>query len=214
MHSSGGGYLARVSGAIAAVIPAKPSADLQLLKALTKPLTKLIIEIDESAVISSEANHTLGKIYCHNEATKCRYVFRPMIEQVGDHTVGVILLVGSLITLTGILVVMVKLLKSLIIGVIDDALKKILHVRSHGWKEYLLGYVFILIGMVGAILVQSSSKYCVSQRSSRRSMSSKSRLHATRIYSSVVEDRPLSLHGSPGPRSRRLLLNSHPIGRP
>jgi len=53
---------------------------------------------------------------------------------------------------------MVKLLKSTIIGVIDDTLRKILYIQFYGWKEYLLGYVFIFIGIIRAILVQSSSK--------------------------------------------------------
>ncbi|CAF0996525.1 unnamed protein product [Adineta ricciae] len=151
-----GGYLARISGAIATTIPEKRGADIQLLKTLTKPLTRLIIQIDEEVMISNEANQTLGKIYCNHPAIKCEYLFRAMIEKFGDNVVGIILLICSLILLTGILLLMVKLLKSLIIGVIDDTLKKILYIKSHGCKEYFLGYVFILVGIVGAILVQSS----------------------------------------------------------
>ncbi|CAF1473505.1 unnamed protein product, partial [Rotaria sordida] len=79
-----------------------------------------------------------------------------MIEKFGDNIVGIILFICSLIILTGILLFMIKLLKSIIIGFIDDTLKKILHIQSHGWKEYLLGYVFIIVGIIGAILVQSS----------------------------------------------------------
>jgi hypothetical protein len=81
-----------------------------------------------------------------------------MIEKLGDNIVGIILFICSLLILTGILILMVKLLKSMIIGIIDDTLKQILHIKSYGWKEYFLGYVFIIIGIIGAILVQSSSE--------------------------------------------------------
>jgi hypothetical protein len=115
----------------------------------------LIIQIDENVLIS---NKTLGRIYCNNNTIKCKYLFRSMIEKFGDKIVGIILFICSLLILTGILLLMVKLLKSLIIGMIDDTLKKILCIQSHGWKEYLLGYVFIMVGIIGAILVQSSSE--------------------------------------------------------
>ncbi|CAF1323472.1 unnamed protein product [Adineta steineri] len=155
-----GGYLARVSGAIAITISEKERINIQLLKSLTKPLTKLIIQIDENVLLSNETNQTIGKIYCTPHLIKCKYLFRSMIEKFNDYTVGIILFICSLIILTGILLLMVKLLKSLIIGVIDDTLKRILHIQSYGWKEYLLGYVFIIIGIFGAVLVQSSSVFC------------------------------------------------------
>ncbi|CAF4012481.1 unnamed protein product [Adineta steineri] len=155
-----GGYLARVSGAIAITISEKERINIQLLKSLTKPLTKLIIQIDENVLLSNETNQTIGKIYCTPHLIKCKYLFRSMIEKFNDYTVGIILFICSLIILTGILLLMVKLLKSLIIGVIDDTLKQILHIQSYGWKEYLLGYVFIIIGIFGAVLVQSSSVFC------------------------------------------------------
>lgn len=148
-----------MSGSIASTIPEGRGKNIQLLNVITKPLTKLIIELDGTVITSNETNGTVGKIFCPKDSTsKCSYLFRAWIEKYGDHTVGLILLVVSLLLLTGILVLMVKLLKSMIIGMIDDTLKKILHVQSHGWKEYLLGYVFILIGVIGAILVQSSSE--------------------------------------------------------
>ncbi|CAF3581916.1 unnamed protein product [Rotaria sp. Silwood1] len=155
-----GGYLARVSGAIAAMIPEKQGMNIQLLKVITKPLTKLIIQIDKTILMSNTTKQTVGKIYCYNETIKCKYLFRSMIENFGDNIVGIILFICSLLILIGILLFMVKLLKSIIIGVIDDTLKKILHIQSHGWKEYLLGYVFVIIGIIGAILVQSSSIFC------------------------------------------------------
>jgi hypothetical protein len=138
------------------MIPEKQGMNIQLLKVITKPLTKLIIQIDENVLISNETNQTVGRIYCNNN--KCKYLFRSMIEIYGDNIVGIILFICSIFLLTGILLFMVKLLKSMIIGVIDDTLKKILYIQFYGWKEYLLGYVFIFIGIIGAILVQSSSK--------------------------------------------------------
>lgn len=153
----GGGYLARVSGAIAMMIPEKRGMNIQLLKVITKPLTKRIIQIDETTLLSNETNQTVGRIYCDN--VKCQYLFRSMIEQFGDNPVGILLFLCSIAILTGTLLVMVKLLKSMIIGVIDDALKRILYIQSTGWKGYFLGYVFIFLGMIGAILVQSSSEF-------------------------------------------------------
>ncbi|CAF1325146.1 unnamed protein product, partial [Rotaria sordida] len=122
---------------------------------ITKPLTKLIIQINETSITNNKTQQTIGKIYCYNETIKCKYLFRSMIEKFGDNIVGIILFIGSLIILTGILLFMVKLLKSIIIGFIDDTLKEILHIQSHGWKECLLGYVFIIVGIILAILVQS-----------------------------------------------------------
>ena len=81
-----------------------------------------------------------------------------MIEKFGDNLVGIILFLCSILILTGILLLMVKILKSMIIGMIDETLKKFLHIQSQGWKEYFLGYIFIFIGISGAILLQSSSK--------------------------------------------------------
>jgi len=159
---SGGGYLARVSGAIAAMIPEKRGMNIQLLKVITKPLTQLIIQTDGNVLISNRTNQTVGRIYCNeNRTIKCKYLFRSMIEKFGDNFVGIILFLCSVFILTGILLLMVKLLKSMIIGVIDDTLKKILYIQSHGWKEYFLGYVFICFGILGAILVQSSSEFYV-----------------------------------------------------
>ncbi|CAF3222695.1 unnamed protein product, partial [Rotaria sp. Silwood2] len=115
-----GGYLARASGAIAATIPEKQGINIQLLKVITKPLTKLIIQIDETMITSNKTQQTIGKIYCYNETIKCKYLFRSTIEKFGDYTVGIILLLCSLLILSGILLLMVKLLKSIIVGVIDD----------------------------------------------------------------------------------------------
>jgi len=141
------------------MIPDKQGMNIQLLKVITKPITKLIIQTDENVLISNETNQTVGKIYCNNNKTiKCTYLFRSMIEIYGDNIVGIILFICSVFLLTGILLFMVKLLKSTIIGVIDDTLRKILYIQFYGWKEYLLGYVFIFIGIIGAILFQSSSK--------------------------------------------------------
>ncbi len=162
---SGGGYLARVSGAIATTISEKRGTNIQLLKLITKPLTKLIIQINENVIISNETNQTVGRIYCNNDSIKCRYLLRSMIEKLGDNAVGIILFICSILILTGIVLTMVKLLKSIIIGVIDDTLKKILHIHSYGWREYLLGYIFIIVGISGAILVQSSSKYFIEKMS-------------------------------------------------
>ena len=149
------------------MIPEKRGVNIRLLKVITKPLTKLIIQIDENVLLINQSNETLGKIYC-NESIKCQYLFRSMIEKFGDNAVGIVLFLSSVIILTGILLLMVKLLKSMIIGMIDDTLKKILHVQLHGWKEYLLGYMFIFLGILGAILLQSSSE-CSIEHSTRHS---------------------------------------------
>lgn len=141
-------------------IPENRGMHIQFLKAITKPLTKRIIQIDENVLLSNETNRTVGKIYCDEfETIKCQYLFRSMIEKFGDNFVGILLFVASICILTGILLLMVKLLKSMIIGVIDDALKRILYIQAKGCKGYFLGYVFIILGILGAILVQSSSEF-------------------------------------------------------
>lgn len=147
-----------MSGLIAQTIPQQNGTNIQLLKVITKPMTKLIIQIDDE---EKENSSKIGRIYCPSGSTdKCSYLFRSTIENHGDQFVGTILLFVSLFVLTTILILMVKLLKSLIIGVIDDALKKILQIRSTGTKNFLFGYVFIVVGIFGSILVQSSSVFC------------------------------------------------------
>ncbi|CAF1411156.1 unnamed protein product [Didymodactylos carnosus] len=154
-----GGYLARVSGAIASLIQVRKGTDVQLLKAITKPLTQAIIQVDEYAITSNNTNITVGKIMC-GQGIKCKYLFRSLIEKTGDNIAGTILFICSLLLLVFILLLMVKLLRSMIIGVIDDALKKILHIQHKGWRGYLLGYLFIVVGIIGTMMVQSSSVFC------------------------------------------------------
>ena len=51
------------------MIPEKRGMNIQLLKVITKPLTKLIIQTDENVLISNRTNQTVGKIYCNENRT-------------------------------------------------------------------------------------------------------------------------------------------------
>ena len=123
-------------------------------------MTRTIIQLDENVFIEKRTSRTVAKIFCDQQSTtKCSYLFRNSIEKYGDQFVGIILLFFSLLTFTLVLLLMVKLLKSIIIGFVDDALRKILKLNAHGWRNYVLGYVFIFLAIISTILVQSSSNY-------------------------------------------------------
>jgi len=88
---------------------------------------------------------------------RCDYIFDT--PALNDTTVGIILLIASLILLCSCLTVLVKTLQSLLLGRMAQTLKR--HINSDLPKPFgwLTGYLFILVGTGMTILVQSSSVF-------------------------------------------------------
>lgn len=151
-------------------------ANKDLLKAITKPFTKLIVEVDSKEInkiaTDGETDISLLKTCCKSKTitklnmtgsvisekicTKnCSHLF--MGSGLTDAGAGSIMLVVSLILLCVCLFSIVKILNSLLQGNIRKVIKKFVNYEFPGKAAYFTGYLAILIGTGLTILVQSSS---------------------------------------------------------
>ncbi|XP_062574632.1 sodium-dependent phosphate transport protein 2B-like [Saccostrea cucullata] len=174
------GYLYYVSGAIVESLQlgTYKDANKDLLKAVTKPFTKLIIQIDSSKISMiakgerDEDDSRLLKICCQSKTStltnetgynytqtncvqKCTHLFAT--SGLSDSVIGIIMLLASLALLCLCLFGIVKLLNSLLQGNIRKVIKKFVNYEFPGKAAYFTGYVAIVVGMGFTILVQSSS---------------------------------------------------------
>ena len=112
-------YLEKVSAAIVEVIHLDPEVDNpDILKAITKPLTKAVIQLDKKVLkgwAHGEEKYdnvtTILKISCKDH--NCTYLFSnlgPQGADIGDTGIGIILLIISLVLLSFCLIMLVKLL--------------------------------------------------------------------------------------------------------
>uniref|UniRef100_A0AAX7V414 Sodium-dependent phosphate transport protein 2B n=1 Tax=Astatotilapia calliptera TaxID=8154 RepID=A0AAX7V414_ASTCA len=157
----------------------------ELLKVITDPLTKSIIQLDKS-VISAIAtddkvgmNKSLIKKWCKTETNtvrnqqdlftklmnetftnyikRCNHIFAN--TTLSELAVGLILLAGSLFVLCTCLILIVKLLNSMLKGQVAVLIKKVLNTDLPFPFTFLMGYVAILVGAGMTFLVQSSSVF-------------------------------------------------------
>merc|ERR1711970_1704642 len=143
------------------------------LKALTKPVTQLVIQLDKDVLKGWAQNSpqyenatTILRSGCHHhshEVPSCNYLFAhlgPEGVNIGETYIGIILLATSLFMLCGCLIGMVKVLNALlgskVKGIIENVINADIPVRGLGW---LTGYLAMLVGAVMTILVQSSSVF-------------------------------------------------------
>lgn len=173
-------YLYHLTGAIIGHMRLETSKDANkdLLKAVTKPFTKLIIQIDSKKIgliaKGGDEDYSLLKTCCLSKKTtttnetgynitqtnclkKCSHLF--VDSGLTDSVIGTIMLIVSLILLCVCLFGIVKLLNSLLQGHIRTAIKKFVNYNFPGKAAYFTGYVAILIGMGFTVLVQSSSVF-------------------------------------------------------
>jgi len=170
------GYLETVSGWLVQDIGTNHSGTKSpdFLKALTKPLTKVLIQLDKDVLRGwaenkeEFRNHTsVLKSGCNDPITSshttCPYLFAhfgPEGLDIGETYIGLILLAISLTMLCGCLIGMVKILNSLlgekVRGIIENVINADIPVRGLGW---LTGYLAMIVGAVMTILVQSSSVF-------------------------------------------------------
>ncbi|XP_037544189.1 sodium-dependent phosphate transport protein 2A-like [Nematolebias whitei] len=174
------GLLRRLSQAAVNMLQLSNGEDApELLKVLTEPLTKLIIQLDKSVITAiatgeSEQNKSLVKKWCqtspfntndtsygtHNfseQTRKCRHLFVDCT--LSDLAIGLILLICSLLVLCSCLILLVKLLNSLLKGKVATATNKIINTDFPYPFTWLAGYLAVLFGAGMTFLVQSSSVF-------------------------------------------------------
>eukprot|EP00064_Thunnus_orientalis_P004752 superscaffoldBa00000442_g4764 len=154
----------------------------ELLKVLTEPLTKKIIQLDRSVIAAiatgdqSVRNKSLVKHWClttnmmvlDNETTwrthnlskhtqKCMHLFVDC--SLSDLAIGLILLACSLLVLCSCLILLVKLLNSLLRGQVANAINTVVNTDFPFPFTWLAGYLALLVGAGMTFLVQSSSVF-------------------------------------------------------
>ncbi|XP_048731920.2 sodium-dependent phosphate transport protein 2B-like isoform X2 [Ostrea edulis] len=173
------GYLYHLSGAVieSMQLATYEDANKDLLKAATKPFTKLIIEVDSKKINmiakgDGKEDYRLLKTCCRSKSIpatnetgynftqsiclkNCSHLF--VDSPLSDSEIGIIMLVLSLALLCLCLFGIVKLLNSLLHGNIRRIIKKFVNYDFPGKAAYFTGYIAIVIGMGFTILVQSSS---------------------------------------------------------
>ena len=178
------GYLRHLTGAIIKVLHLdSKKTDQKLLKVVTEPFAKLIIQIDkkiitkialgdkesqEKSLIKSCVSKTQKNVTKITATTKLPYV-ETVIEKedtcsflfkgttFSDTVVGVILLVVSIALLCICLICIVKLLHLMLRGQMAKVIEKTIHADFPGPFKHLTGYLGILVGEGMTMLVQSSS---------------------------------------------------------
>uniref|UniRef100_A0A3B4VB76 Sodium-dependent phosphate transport protein 2A n=1 Tax=Seriola dumerili TaxID=41447 RepID=A0A3B4VB76_SERDU len=154
----------------------------ELLKVLTEPLTKMVIQLDRSVITAiatgdqSVRNKSLVKQWCQSTTVEvlipkmshinvkllhalptCRHLFVDC--SLSDLAIGLILLACSLLVLCSCLILLVKLLNSLLKGQVASAINKVINTDFPYPFTWLAGYLAVLMGAGMTFLVQSSSVF-------------------------------------------------------
>ncbi|XP_059483270.1 sodium-dependent phosphate transport protein 2B-like [Neocloeon triangulifer] len=135
--------------------------DIKLLKVITEPLTKAIMEIDKEVLNGWAANdpdydnRTLLKVWCE-PTVKCPSLFA--LLDIGDLATGAIMTVVSLLLLCGCLILLVKLLQNVLQGPMVVVLQKTINANIP-YVPWLTGYLAILVGACITFVLQSSSVF-------------------------------------------------------
>ncbi|KAL3972911.1 ADP-ribosylation factor GTPase-activating protein 2/3 [Sarotherodon galilaeus] len=179
------GFMTRLSHLLVTTLRLEPGEEApELLKVITEPVTKLIIQLDKCVITGiamgkeGMRNRSLVKEWCqtdpvmshHNVSTescdpshdlqthvKCRHLFAS--AEMSDLTVGLILLVTSLAVLCTCLLLLVKLLNSLLKGQVAKAIHKIINTDLPYPFGWLAGYIAMFVGASVTFVVQSSSVF-------------------------------------------------------
>ena len=150
------GYLYHFS---AALIPSSLQSGQKppdLLKALTKPFTKMIMSVDKKVITKIAAAETPEALAKLDDARILKHFFGMGPDAISDGGCGVIVLIFALIVLCLALFTIVYTLKSVLKGQIAAILHKSVNGDIPG-APWLTGYVAIGAGFGLTILVQSSS---------------------------------------------------------
>jgi len=152
-------------------------SSVNILGALTKPLTHKIIQIDKSVLkcwaLGGCEDQRLLKVWCSEGAENmtslqnstnllndtrvpCNFILNH--ESLSDFYLGIILFILSLASLSACLIFIVKLLHSLLQGTVAELAKKTINSEVPG-APWLSGYIAIFAGALLTFLVQSSSVF-------------------------------------------------------
>uniref|UniRef100_A0A663MPJ6 Sodium-dependent phosphate transport protein 2A n=1 Tax=Athene cunicularia TaxID=194338 RepID=A0A663MPJ6_ATHCN len=183
------GYLHHVTRLVVATFNIRSGKDApDLLKIITEPFTKLIIQLDKSVITGiatgdeSLRNRSLIRVWCGPAPPQVRApwpcwghqtipqsslhnVTRQKCEHLftdtplPDLAVGLVLLAGSLIVLCTCLILLVKLLNSLLKGQVAKAIQKVINTDLPHPLSWLTGYFAMVVGAGMTFVVQSSSVF-------------------------------------------------------
>ncbi|XP_035525823.1 sodium-dependent phosphate transport protein 2A [Morone saxatilis] len=180
------GLMARLSHLLVTSFKLQPGEEApELLKVITEPVTKLIIQLDKCVITGiamgneDMRNRSLVKEWCQTDlvmstgnvstencgpshdlsqsSLKCRHLF--VSTELSDLTVGLILLAGSMAVLCTCLLLLVKLLNSLLKGQVAKVIHTVINtdlLYPFGW---LTGYMAMVVGAGVTFVVQSSSVF-------------------------------------------------------
>ncbi|XP_044220633.1 sodium-dependent phosphate transport protein 2A-like [Thunnus albacares] len=177
------GLMTRLSHLLVTSFSLQPGEEApELLKVITEPVTKLIIQLDKCVITGiamgneDMRNRSLVKEWCqtdlvmsngngsttpencspgHYHLHKCRHLF--VSTQLSDLSVGLILLAGSLVVLCTCLLLLVKLLNSLLKGQVAKAIQRVINTDLPYPFGWLAGYMAMFVGAGVTFVVQSSS---------------------------------------------------------
>ena len=179
------GYLRRLTGEIIDSLSLKTDEGVnqKLLKTITEPFTKLIIQLDKKVItnialgdksaesksliksckpktVIKEINETVGNVtelknVSSETEASCNFLFAD--KPLSDTEVGVIILVIAIALLCVCLMLIVKILHSMLRGQMAKIIKKTVNADFPGPFKHLTGYFAILVGAGLTMLVQSSS---------------------------------------------------------
>uniref|UniRef100_H2QS38 Sodium-dependent phosphate transport protein 2A n=1 Tax=Pan troglodytes TaxID=9598 RepID=H2QS38_PANTR len=183
------GYLHHITRLVVASFNIHGGRDApDLLKIITEPFTKLIIQLDESVITSiatgdeSLRNHSLIRIWCHPDSLQSPTGWQrwgPGSQVWGqlsgapppagnhifvdtglpDLAVGLILLAGSLVLLCTCLILLVKMLNSLLKGQVAKVIQKVINTDFPAPFTWVTGYFAMVVGASMTFVVQSSSVF-------------------------------------------------------
>ncbi|XP_045652661.1 sodium-dependent phosphate transport protein 2A isoform X3 [Ursus americanus] len=149
------GYLHHVTGLVVASFNIRGGRDApDLLKIITEPFTKLIIQAPSTRP-KAEANTS----WTAGNATmeKCNHIF--VDTGLPDLAVGLILLAGSLVLLCTCLILLVKMLNSLLKGQVAKVIQKVINTDFPAPFTWATGYFAMVVGAGMTFVVQSSSVF-------------------------------------------------------
>ncbi|XP_070693298.1 sodium-dependent phosphate transport protein 2A-like isoform X2 [Pempheris klunzingeri] len=180
------GLMTRLSHLLVASFRLQPGEEApELLKVITEPVTKLIIQLDKCVITGiamgneDMRNRSLVKEWCQTDlvmstgnvstencgpshdfsqsSQKCRHLF--VSAELSDLTVGLILLAGSMAVLCTCLLLLVKLLNSLLEGQVAKVIQKVINTDLPYPFGWLTGYMAMAVGAGVTFVVQSSSVF-------------------------------------------------------
>ncbi|KAI6210865.1 Sodium-dependent inorganic phosphate transporter [Aphelenchoides besseyi] len=165
------GVLEKLSGLIVQPLSKAKTSEFKTLQLFTEPLLSRIVQVDSKAITRVSAipeNITIERptfIYrCIDMKTGetlpfCPYEHLFAYSTLSDTTIGIILLVGSVLTLIACLIGIVKIIQALLAGQVAVFVRKTLAHEFPYPFGFLTGYLIMIVGALIVVIVQSSSVF-------------------------------------------------------